>query len=180
MAKAKPLPSQEELSELLDYNTYTGIVKWKERTMSMYSRKRDLDLFNERYANKIINTKDKQGYLIIVINYSTYRLHRVIYKLIYNKEPELIDHENQIKDDNRLDNLRASNNELNGKNSPKTSRNTSGVVGVSFNTKKNKWQASACLRKKLIFLGYFDSLEEAAKVRKEAEIDFGYSRNHGK
>lgn len=36
-----------------------------------------------------------------------------------------------------------------------------------------------CIKKKNTNLGYFKTIEEAAKVRKAAEIKYGYHPNHG-
>ena len=47
--------------------------------------------------------------------------------------------------------------------------NTSGVKGVVWNTRKHKWRAKITFKKKDYHLGYFGSVEDAAKVRKMAE-----------
>jgi hypothetical protein len=48
-------------------------------------------------------------------------------------------------------------------------RNKSGVRGVFFSTKRNRWVANICFQNKNIRLGLFDTLEDAAKARKRAE-----------
>jgi hypothetical protein len=50
-----------------------------------------------------------------------------------------------------------------------TTRNKSGVRGVYYRTCDKKWAATIGFQKKLIYLGYFNTLEEAAKARKRAE-----------
>jgi hypothetical protein len=50
--------------------------------------------------------------------------------------------------------------------------NISGVRGVSWVKERNKWLATIGVMGELIYLGTFDSLEEATKVRKEAEIKY--------
>lgn len=50
-----------------------------------------------------------------------------------------------------------------------TSRNTSGVVGVSFNKKSKKYVAYITKNYKMVWLGAYDTLEEAAKARRAAE-----------
>jgi hypothetical protein len=47
--------------------------------------------------------------------------------------------------------------------------NKSGVKGVSWNTRRQKWEAKIMFQGKRYNLGAFDSVEEAANVRKEAE-----------
>lgn len=47
--------------------------------------------------------------------------------------------------------------------------NKSGVKGVSWNKRFNKWNAQICLKGKVKNLGYFLNLEDAIKARKDAE-----------
>lgn len=49
------------------------------------------------------------------------------------------------------------------------SSNTSGVRGVSFSKKRQKYVAYICFKGKLYNLGFFDKLEDAAAARKKAE-----------
>lgn len=47
--------------------------------------------------------------------------------------------------------------------------NTSGVRGVSFDKKSKRWAAYIYFQRRRYHLGYFDTLEGAAKARKAAE-----------
>lgn len=47
--------------------------------------------------------------------------------------------------------------------------NTSGVTGVSWNSKKEKWVAQIWFKGHLYYLGRFDNKNDAIKARKEAE-----------
>lgn len=55
-----------------------------------------------------------------------------------------------------------------------TAKSTTGVRGVYFNKRKNRYQAFINVDKKPKYLGSFASLEEATKIRREAEIEYGY------
>jgi hypothetical protein len=57
-------------------------------------------------------------------------------------------------------------------NKRKTSRNTSGTIGVSFDRTCNKWAADMWIFCKATRLGKFKTLEEAIFARKEAEKIF--------
>ncbi|MCL2575711.1 MAG: AP2 domain-containing protein [Defluviitaleaceae bacterium] len=48
--------------------------------------------------------------------------------------------------------------------------NTSGVRGVSFNKRKQKWRAYIRFKGKSMHLGYFDELEDAKAARVAAEV----------
>ena len=54
----------------------------------------------------------------------------------------------------------------------KSKNNTSGVKGVSWNTKKQKWRAEIGFKKQKIYLGLFSTLEAAAKARALAEEEY--------
>jgi hypothetical protein len=55
-------------------------------------------------------------------------------------------------------------------NPPKN--NKTGQKGVSFNTKKGKYQVAIHVQGKTHFLGYFSDFNEAVKARKEGEKKF--------
>lgn len=46
---------------------------------------------------------------------------------------------------------------------------TSGVKGVTWHSRSNKWQARIQFKGKTYHLGYFDNIEKAAEARKQAE-----------
>ena len=50
--------------------------------------------------------------------------------------------------------------------------NTSGKVGVSFSTNRSKWVASILHEGVKYYLGMFTNLEDAVKVRREAELKY--------
>lgn len=50
-----------------------------------------------------------------------------------------------------------------------TSRSSTGIRGVSYSTRRGKYRANIGFRGQKFELGYFDTLEEAAKARKAAE-----------
>ena len=54
----------------------------------------------------------------------------------------------------------------------KNATNSSGTVGVSWDKKTNKWHARIGINGKRIELGKFDNLDDAVRIRKEAEIKY--------
>lgn len=83
----------------------------------------------------------------------------------------LVDHirGKKSKNDNRKYNLRIANKSQNGQNRGLSSCNQSGCTGVWFDKRRNKWRVRLSINRKEIHLGYYDTIEEATKVRKEAE-----------
>lgn len=95
--RAKPLPSKEELVELFNYNPESGELFSKVR----FSRK--------ILAGSLLNCRNAKGYLHFNLNGRFYYAHRIIWKLVTGEEPNIIDHINGTKWDNRISNLRSVN-----------------------------------------------------------------------
>ena len=99
---------------------------------------------------------------------------------MYGVFPEgLLDHINHNKLDNRLINLRVVSHSVNHKNTPLNRNNTSGITGVYFMTKRNKWMAGIKSNYKAINLGLFKDKFEAICARKSAEVKHKFHSNHG-
>ena len=62
------------------------------------------------------------------------------------------------------------------KTSKPTAKSTTGVRGVYFNKRKKRYQVFINVDKRPKYLGSYTSLEEATKIRRESEIEFGYKQ----
>jgi len=160
--------TQKELKQEIQYETDTGLFYW---------------LINKpgRQMNIKVGCIDKdKNYLIITIDGISYGAHRLAWLYYYGQFPNgQIDHKNQNRQDNRIDNLRDVSPSTNMKNKSKYRNNNSGVVGVRFCKKAKVWIAQIGVDKKVIYLGSFKDKAEAISVRKDAEIAFGFHPNHG-
>ena len=138
-------------------------------------------LFTRKKDNKVVGSKDKDGYIIITFKRKRYKAHRLAFYFVNGKLPKnQIDHINHIKCDNSFNNLREVTNYENHRNRKKNSNNTSGQTGVSFDKKCNLWIARISHKGKRFSLGMFVSYSEAVDARKNAEVLYGYHSNHGK
>lgn len=90
-------------------------------------------------------------------------------------EDEEVDHENGNGEDNRWINLKRCKRNVNAKNLRKAANNKSGVTGVVWDKTNSKWAVSIGK----VRLGRFSDFNEAVKVRRQAEIDYNYHKNHG-
>lgn len=160
--------TQKELKELFAYDSETGDFTRIKATS------------NSVKVGEVINSKDAYGYIHTRIKGNRYKVHRLIWLYVHGKFPKhQIDHINHIRDDNRICNLREVTHQENAKNVSMNCNNTSGTVGVRFNKGMNKWVSRIMLNQRALWLGCFDSKEDAIKVRKEAEIKYGFHKNHG-
>lgn len=92
-----------------------------------------------------------------------------IHRMVVDASCMEVDHINQDGLDNRKSNLRIVSRWQNATNIGIRSSNTSGVKGVYFHKKRNKWVARIHYEGKYKYLGTFGTIKEATKVRKEAE-----------
>ena len=97
-------------------------------------------------------------------NYKQLKLHKL---LLF--DAQIIDHINHKKFDNQKHNLRIVTHSQNQMNKNLHSKNTSGVIGVSWHKKTNKWVSYINIDKKRINLGLFVNFKDAVKARKDAE-----------
>lgn len=106
--------------------------------------------------------------------------HRVVWALTNGKWPSTIDHINGDKSDNRLVNLRSVTQQENCKNSKRPKNNTSGAVGVCWDSQHNKWRSSITVNRKTRYIGLFSDIAEAVAARERASRDHGFHENHGR
>lgn len=152
MTQAKPLPSQAVLRELFDYNPETGELTWLRRPEKTGQ-------WNGKYAGKAAGTPRK-GYVSVTIDRQKYQAHRLIWKLVFGTIPneKMVDHENGICDDNRLENLRLVTNQQNQLN--RRCDKGRGYKGVY--RKDNRWKAEITTPEGRKYLGLFKTPEQAA------------------
>ena len=136
---------------------------------TVYWRKLEGDLTRtERRHNTLFSGKvagalnRKTGYRIIQLQGLHYREHVVVFFLHHGRWPEsILDHKNGNKLDNHPSNLRESDHSKNAQNSKTSTRNTSGVRGVSFNKLRKKWKVKVTLEGVDYHGGWFDKFEDA-------------------
>ena len=113
---------------------------------------------------------DKKGYCAVCFHKNSkgksIRIHKLVAITFLNHKPNgmkiVVDHINNDKLDNRLENIQLlSNRENCSKNSKK---GYSKYVGVSWNKRVNKWISQIQINGKRIHLGYFSNEVEASEV----------------
>lgn len=161
--------SQSRLKEIFSYDAENGLFT---RVVTRSGR---------ALSGSIVGNKLQKGYLGVKIDGSHYKLHRLAWLYVYGEFPtDQIDHINGIKDDNRIENLRAVNNSENQRNKRIQKNNNTGTHGVSWCSHRNKWRARVNKPDGTrVCLGRFSDIEKAIRARKAAEIKYGYHPNHG-
>lgn len=157
----KKLPNQDELKEFFDYDPITGGFVRCDGDFGHISK----------------------GYWRIKLGNEPYLIHRLIWKWVYNEEPDEVDHINGDGLDNRLINLRNVNRKTNCRNSSKSISNTSGFTGVHYNKKSGRWVSRVSFNNKRIVVGTYDTPQEAKQAREDFIDEFypnRFTERHGK
>jgi len=161
--------TQERLKERLHYDPDTGIFTWR------------VTLNNAVKKGFVAGYKRTSGYRSIVVDGKKYFSHRLAWLYIRGTWPaHQIDHINNVKDDNRICNLRESTHGQNQHNVGKRTDNTSGYKGVTFCRALKKYKAQIQINRKNTHLGYFVCPKEAhAAYCAAAEEHHGEFANDG-
>jgi len=97
----------------------------------------------KKKVGDVVGTLNSVGYYIINIKSTLYLAHRVVYALHNNgiNNRLVIDHIDRNKQNNSIENLRCVTQKENTKNSAIRSNNTSGIIGIMHDTKRNRFRA---------------------------------------
>jgi len=137
----KTLPKQERLKELFNYNPERGELTWR------------ISKSFRRPAGQTAGGLNGCGYPTVRVNNKAYLAHRIIWKLVTGEEPDVIDHINRIRNDNRISNLRNCTTADNASNRGISKANSSGIKGVNWKKDKAKWHCQITMKGRAIHLG---------------------------
>ncbi len=170
----------EEVAQLVEYDPETGSMLWRRRGDGADSKR-----WNNRHAGKECGRVTDNGYRRLGYtppSGKTRQLlaHRLAWFIVYGNPPKnQIDHIDGQRSNNRIKNLRDVPVSLNLRNQRMRRTNTSGVTGVTWKWKREKWAAQVHLNGKQRHLGYFDDIPEAAAVVKAFRAKHGFTETHG-
>lgn len=176
----------DHLRDILVYCHETGTLTWKTRGPETFQRchekerNRVSSRWNAIRAGRVAGHVGSTGYRDVFIEKRTYKAHRIAWAIFNGDWPSnQIDHINQIKDDNRIANLRSVSGAENCRNRKRPKTNTSGQVGVHFHVGSGQWVARAMVNGRRTQLGSFATKSDAVKCRQEANERLGFHENHG-
>lgn len=153
-----------ENEKWVEIPNYEGIYE-----VSNYGRIRSLDreIDNRKYYSRMLKSSNCKGYRRITLSkngiYTKFLVHQLVMIGFKNHTPNRneiqVDHINRNKIDNRLENLRLVNNRENCSN--KDNNNT--YIGTCYDKarKYRNWQSSIMIDNGPVFLGNYETQEEA-------------------
>jgi hypothetical protein len=142
----------ETLDRYLHYDPETGLFTWKVAASS------------RRAAGSMAGTLHTGGYWTIRVRGCRGFAHRIAWAMHYREDPEHmeVDHINCNRLDNRIINLRLVDRVDNQRNRAGANKNSrSGLRGVYYHARTNKWRAQLGYDYRSTHLGLFDTPEEA-------------------
>jgi HNH endonuclease/AP2 domain len=149
--------TQDELKAILEYNQDNGTFTWIKSP-------------RKGFVGKQAGYLRPDGYTTIKINQKHWMVHHLAWLYVYGTLPKMIDHINENKSDNKIENLRVCNTALNMQNKRKAqANNKTGYLGVNYAKNVNKYNAQICLNGKSKSLGYFNTAEEAHQAYLQAK-----------
>lgn len=159
--------TQQELKSALHYDRATGYFRWRK---SSHHTVQPWD---------IAGSVKRDGYRRIGLGHVTYSAHRLAWLYVTGEDPaHEIDHIDGNRDNNAITNLRVADRKQNSENLKTSAKNTSGFRGVT-KTKDGRWQAQMGHKRKTLYLGVFDTPEQAAKVVRSKRAQL-FTHDHGR
>jgi hypothetical protein len=164
------IPSSEiwkDIPEFEGYYQISNLGNVKSLSRTILGRGKHDTLLKERFLKFSTSTN---GYYQVILQKKgfkkIYKVHSLVAICFLNHTPDgshnvVIDHINEIKIDNRLENLRLIGHRENVSRSMKN--NTSTYVGVSWSKNAKKWISQITIEGKTKYLGLFDNEEDANK-----------------
>jgi hypothetical protein len=153
--------TQGYVKELFHYKD--GNLFWKVRRQGV------------RFGN-VVGTLHSSGYLSVVVDRKDYLVHRLVFLYHFGYMPENdIDHIDRNRSNNKIENLREVSKSCNSRNSMQQNSTSSGVKGLSWHKRDQKWQVHIAVHGTRKYLGYYSDFTEAAAHRLAAEqcLDWG-------
>lgn len=153
--------------ECFEYDPATGCLRWRVRPEHHFSSARACNSWNGKYAGREAGNSNRQR-VSVCVDGTRYKAHRVAWLLAYGVWPEGgIDHVDGNPLNNALANLRLATNQQNQFNRGLSRANTSGYKGVCWDKPRARWRAQLYYNARSVFLGHYDTPEEAAAAYAE-------------
>lgn len=110
---------------------------------------------NRLKVGQLAGDRDGTGYRRIMMGKKHYKMHRLIWIMFNGDIPDglVIDHIDQDRDNNKIENLRLATKSQNNLNTNRS--------GVTFDRARKKWRAQSSINNTTVQLGRFDTEAEA-------------------
>lgn len=164
-ASLRKLPSQDIVQEWLDYDPATGVFRWKKEPRKIGP-----------VLGCVAGTTNKLGYVLIGIpGFKQIQAHRLAWIYVHGLTigGAEIDHKDGDPSNNAIDNLRLATSSEQKRNKRVQANNRCGLKGAYYHACRpgKKWRSQIKVADRLIFLGYFNTAEEAHAAYGKAAVE---------
>ena len=160
----------EIVDTVLKYDPITGHFTW----CSKHHSKRVV------VGSRAGSVHKASGYREIALFGRTYKEHILAWFVYYRCWPEgEVDHVDHIRDHNGIANLEQKSHAANARNKARLRNTVSGMQGIWFNKKRDRWVAEITMDGKKVYQKSFRYQSEALEARRLELIRLGFHENHG-
>ena len=125
-------------------------------------------------------SQDAKGYLYLSLDRKKYPVHHIVFLYFNGYLPKMIDHIDNIKNNNKIENLREATYSQNNRNVLLRKDNKSGIKNVFFEKWTKKWKVMLRIDGKRKCFGRYSDVDLAELVAIEARNKYhGEYANHG-
>ncbi len=146
--------TQERLKELYEYRD--GAFFWK----------------STGQEHKPTPITKHHRYHRLVVDKKVYPVHRLVFLYHHGYLPKVVDHADNNRANNKIENLRETTQQMNCLNRVTHKNNKSGCKNVYWNKAMNKWCVLLSVNRERKTIGYFEDFEFAELVADEARQKF--------
>lgn len=163
-----PKPTQAELKEYLTYDPVSGELRWIKKAG------------NSTVLHSRAGSTSKSGYRRLTFKGKNYPEHHVIWCLVHGQFPtNQIDHEDQVRDNNILTNLKEVTKSQNARNRARRTGHLD-ESGIWFCKRRKRYIAEITYEGEKVFQKSFKDIEDAIREREAKALELGFHENHGK
>jgi hypothetical protein len=135
---------------------------------------------SKKLIGKEAGCKSTSSYGSVHLDGKAYSIHKVIFCMHKGFMPVVVDHINGVRDDHRIENLRAATHQSNNWNKIVQSNNKLGLKNISWHKQNQKYWVQLSKHGKKVVSVFVEDLELAELVAIEARNKYhGEFANHG-
>ena len=153
-------------AQILTQEYLKSVVEYKDNNLYWSSSRQKIK------AGTLAGTVSSNGYRVIQLNCKIYKAHRLIFLYHHGYLPNFVDHIDGNKLNNAIENLRPATKSQNCQNKKLQNNNKSGIKGVYWLKRNQKWAVQINVNNKRIFLGVYKDIEFAELVSNEARLKY--------
>ena len=158
-------PTKELVESLFNYNAEAGTLT------------RKIQVAQNAKAGQSAGWVNGDGYLCVRIEGRIFKVHQIVWLLCKGVwQSGVIDHINQDKTDNRIENLRDTTVQINNINKGVRRDSKTGIPNVTWRERDKAYYAACKRNGTQNYLGCFKSLQDAAAAVDKFKAEIGRSK----